>query len=625
MMSKPSTSVVIAVGVLLVALAVANSVNDPWAPAVEPCGANSDTCGDVSDFGADEDGAAGLSLIQRTAMKTVAPVIKEAALKALDKPRPPLTEAPGNGQLLQQNSAHEKVAASSKHHSRMAPVFFDVASMDYYQLTLVTLIYGYVLYVGSNMIGDGSELLCFFPSVAGIVGSVVVPILGAVPDGAMVLFSGLGPNAQSSVSTGVGALAGSTVMLLTVPWFIVNMAGSVPLKEDGTANYQRNKDAAGMFNSGVTFGPSVATNAKIMVITSLSFLIIQIPAFFVDRAGVSIAAQAKAENTAAGVGLLVSILLFFAYIAIMYMVGDEDTQLKVIIEGIQNKQVSLSTILCNMSAEEVEKNLPKILRSFFFEYDSDKSGFLEPKEFELVLKDLGESVTPVQAKALFDKQDNVQHDGKLSFDEFCQFAKSYDTHAIPRTQSKTTMPSYDDDDEEEELLPEDLADQPAEVQNRAMLIRSFTLMGFGTLLVLVFADPAVDVFTEWGDRVGVSSFYVGFLLAPFASNASELLVALGYARAKTAKKITMSFESLVGAACMNNTFCLAVFFALVYFENLAWVFKAETAGILIIQWLMAGIIFSCNTQRKVMGFAILSLYPLCLLIVWFLENVVGWD
>ncbi len=37
--------------------------------------------------------------------------------------------------------------------------------------------------------------------LAGIVGSVVLPILGAVPDGAIVLFSGLGPDAQSQVNT----------------------------------------------------------------------------------------------------------------------------------------------------------------------------------------------------------------------------------------------------------------------------------------------------------------------------------------------------------------------------------------------------------------------------------------
>jgi len=60
----------------------------------------------------------------------------------------------------------------------------------------------------SNMISDGSELLLLVPSVAGVVGSVVLPILGAVPDGMIVLYSGMGPNPQSELAVGVGALAG---------------------------------------------------------------------------------------------------------------------------------------------------------------------------------------------------------------------------------------------------------------------------------------------------------------------------------------------------------------------------------------------------------------------------------
>tara|TARA_B110000091_G_C13514003_1_gene349620 strand:+ start:259 stop:459 length:201 start_codon:yes stop_codon:yes gene_type:complete len=52
-------------------------------------------------------------------------------------------------------------------------------------------------------------------------GSVVLPVLGAIPDGMIVLFSGLGPDAAEQLSVGVGALAGSTIMLLTIPWYVI--------------------------------------------------------------------------------------------------------------------------------------------------------------------------------------------------------------------------------------------------------------------------------------------------------------------------------------------------------------------------------------------------------------------
>lgn len=76
------------------------------------------------------------------------------------------------------------------------------------QLTFLLVVYGYILFTASNLISDGSELLLLVPSMAGLVGSVVLPVLGAVPDGAIVLFSGLGDDAQTQLSVGVGALAG---------------------------------------------------------------------------------------------------------------------------------------------------------------------------------------------------------------------------------------------------------------------------------------------------------------------------------------------------------------------------------------------------------------------------------
>lgn len=626
-MTKFQTDIAVPLGVLLVALAVAFPVATTLQSAEQPgCTGGDSVCAELLAGISAEDGVQGLSLMQRTANI----VTKTASSKSSMVVHGDAGKA---GAPLSATSAPQTMNATTMASGGIPPIFFDPTIMDYPQLIFITMIYGYILYVGSNMIGDGSELLMFFKSVAGLVGSVVVPFLGAVPDSAMVLFSGLGPDAQVQVSTGVGALAGSTVMLLTFPWFIVNMAGSVPLKDDGTADYKRNSEPASLFGSGVTFGDSVKGNAKIMLVTSLSFLIIQIPAFFVDRPGVSIAQQAASESLAALAGLIASFGLFIGYMVLMY-VGDSDDgkRNQLMIESIKQKQVSLCTVLNNLGAEEVDKSLPEILKYFFCHYDLDKSGQLDCKEFERILAELGERLTPEQAKQVFDKHDKDAgiKDGLMSFAEFTNWAKGYkpSDHRIAPSNSQVRMPTYaeeEDDDDEEEVLPDDLADLTPAEQERAMVFRSLGLMGFGTVVVLLFSDPAVNVFTEWGNRLGISSFYVGFVLAPFASNASELLVALGYARAKTTKKITMAFESLVGAACMNNTLCLGVFFALVYFKSLAWTFKAETASILIVQWVMTLIIHHSNTQRKVMGFAILALYPGCLMIVWGLENLLGWD
>merc|ERR1712029_453665 len=102
--------------------------------------------------------------------------------------------------------------------------------------------------------------------------------------------------------------------------------------------------------------------------------------------------------------------------------------------------------------------------------------------------------------------------------------------AKPDTEAQT---EEDDEGAEEEELPEDLADlDPAEQQKR-IKVRAFQGMFFGTFLVLLFSDPMCDMLGLIGDKSGVPKFYVSFVLAPLASNASELVAAMKLASKKT--------------------------------------------------------------------------------------------
>merc|ERR1719215_2226433 len=151
------------------------------------------------------------------------------------------------------------------------------------------------------------------------------------------------------------------------------------------------------------------------------------------------------------------------------------------------------------------------------------------------------------------------------------------------------------------------------------------MMGVGTGLVLVFSDPMVDCLSEWGTRLGVSPFYVSFILAPFASNASELLSAYTYATKRTEKNITTALSTLIGAACMNNTFVFAIFLALIYCQGLAWQFTAETIAMILIQWIIGLVALKSKTQTVFTAVLVLLCYPGCLAIVWVLENKFGLD
>ena len=65
---------------------------------------------------------------------------------------------------------------------------------------------------------------------------------------------------------------------------------------------------------------------------------------------------------------------------------------------------------------------------------------------------------------------------------------------------------------------------------------------------------------------------------------------------------------------MNNTFCLSIFMALVFFKHLAWEFSAETIAILLIQMAMAFISLK-STQTLLHVALVLALYPLSIAFV----------
>lgn len=67
-------------------------------------------------------------------------------------------------------------------------------------------------------------------------------------------------------------------------------------------------------------------------------------------------------------------------------------------------------------------------------------------------------------------------------------------------------------------------------------------------------DPMVDVMGVLGDRTGISSFYISFVLAPLASNASELIAAFNYSLKKTSRTIVISFAALQVRTTLVATF-----------------------------------------------------------------------
>jgi Ca2+/Na+ antiporter len=239
-------------------------------------------------------------------------------------------------------------------------------------------------------------------------------------------------------------------------------------------------------------------------------------------------------------------------------------------------------------------------------------------------------------KSLFARYD-VDNSGVISLDEFIGLAYAlikakdagYSSGGSTRQSivARTTMArnALDDnvEDVEEEEMPDEFTHLTPDEQQSAIKRKAFIMLAIGTFLVLLFSDPMVDVMQEIANRVNMSAFYVSFCLAPLASNASELLSSMYYAGKKTRKTITVSLSTLCGAASLNNTFCLSIFFFLIYLRGLAWQYTAETLSIVVVEIIM-GFMVQQKKLTMMSGVFIMSIFPLSLVLVATMEHF-GFD
>merc|ERR1712137_1448380 len=154
--------------------------------------------------------------------------------------------------------------------------------------------------------------------------------------------------------------------------------------------------------------------------------------------------------------------------------------------------------------EEMQKQL-------FMETDKDSGGDLDFTEFlDLIVK-------------------YAMRQSKIDKKKIGTASKKPKTARHPTTllPPANTEPKFDDAQEEAdtEEMPEDLADLSPDEQHR-LTKRAFVKLFVGTVLVLIFTDPICQLLTITADKMKISSFYVSFVLAPLAANASELVAAL---------------------------------------------------------------------------------------------------
>ncbi|XP_022733179.1 sodium/calcium exchanger NCL-like [Durio zibethinus] len=497
------------------------------------------------------------------------------------------------------------------------------------------IVYGYLMYLAATYLSNGSELLLEILG-PGIVGGLFLPILGALPDAMLILVSGLSgtaETAQSQVSVGMGLLAGSTVMLLTVIWGSCVVVGRCDLR-DSVAVDGTNTKGFNPTETGVSTDIWTCYAARIMAISVVPFLIVQLPQALNSTSG---------RHLAVLIALIISLSMLVSYC--VYQVFQPWIQRRRI-AFVKHKHV-IAGILKHLRKHALGKLLTddgepntEIIIKLFETIDENHDGALSLSElkaliigirFEEIDLDKDDAVKKVMAD--FD----TSRDSFVQEDEFVKgitkwINEAKQTGGAYLESNSGTFKILDrfhqQTKREHDLLgSEEQSDEVVEgvVNPRWISFKAVLMLLLGTIIAAAFADPLVDAVDNFSDATSIPSFFISFIALPLATNSSEAVSAIIFSSRKKQRTASLTFSELYGAVTMNNVLCLSVFLALVYIRGLTWDFSSEVLVILIVCIVMGAFASFRTTFPLWTCWVAYILYPFSLALVYVLDYVFGWS
>eukprot|EP00899_Mesostigma_viride_P029738 jgi/Mesvir1/994/Mv17534-RA.1 len=529
--------------------------------------------------------------------------------------------------------------------------------------------FGYILFMSAQMISEGSELLLEVLD-PGLIGGLLLPLLGAFPDAALIAVSGLSgtvEQAQEEVLVGVGVLAGSTVMILTVAWAGAVIAGRCDLDgPGGTAVDLKLTHGFDLQRTGVTTDEQTKVGALIMMATCLPYLLIQIPVItghIVDEQG----------HLFAGLASAVAIAGLIGYSA--YQVSSPWLQQKKIEEA--RLRLIRSKTLRGLDALVMGKSWGSLTNSdgslnqqatamLFDAFDRDRNGTLERSEVAALVTALAmdspTGVCPLEEEvATWLSEFDTNKDGLIDKTEFSigmvkwvesmkkkelgylagmavpQLAGAGVAAAATVGGSSSMAPLWTQGIQESSALLELLLAEAEEeeegegegheeeLSSSAIIKKAALLLVAGTAIVTFFADPVINTVGDFSAASGIPPFFVAFIAMPLASNSSELVASFLFARKRRKRNMSLTMSSIYGAITMNNTLCLGVFLWIVYMRGLVWNYSSEVLVTVAAALAVGSLGVGRTTFPLWMSLAVLLIYPAAVGGVAFLDNALGWQ
>ncbi|XAR56495.1 hypothetical protein NMG60_11037011 [Bertholletia excelsa] len=459
-----------------------------------------------------------------------------------------------------------------------------------------------IMYLAATFLSRGSELLLQILG-SSIIRGLFLPMLGSLPGATLILVSGLSGStetARSRVSDGVGLLAGSTVMLLTVIWGTCIVIGKCDLRDsDSVAIDGKDTKGFNLIGSGVSTDIWTSYAARIMVVSVVPFLVVQLPQIMNSTSG---------RHLAVLIALIISLSLLASYC--LYQVFQPSIQRRRL--AFAKHKHLMSGILIQLTEQGRLLNCDgnpdsETTKGLFERIAGNGDGTISLHELRgliagISFEDLNFDQNDAADRMMrdFDKK----NDNEIDCNEFVDGISRW------LLEAKRNGPSSDAG--------------PDTYLDRYHQVCSLLLLLLGTFIAAVFADPLVDAIDNLSDAAGIPSFFISFIVLPLATNSSEAVSAIISSSQKKQRSASLTFSELYGAVTMNNVLCLSVFLALAYVRGLTWDCSSEVLITLVVCILMGAFASFRTTFPLWTSLVAFLLYPLSLLLVYLLDYIFGW-
>ncbi|XP_057795924.1 sodium/calcium exchanger NCL2-like [Salvia miltiorrhiza] len=283
------------------------------------------------------------------------------------------------------------------------------------------LVYEYLLFHGESYVGWGGERI-FKILGPGAFGASAFQLIGSLPEALILLGSGLWSNdetAQECMVTGIGLLAGSTILLLTLLWGTCVLLAAHTFRPD-SLSHSHSRLQTFFFSLwpgyGVLTDSDTTYTARIMLLSVVPLAFVQVPGIF------GFSSSAKRHFLLAL--LLVSIIFLLSYFFYQFfqpwiqkrrlLYIKHDHLVVDILKHVQNQ--TQGSLLTDNGSPNVST-----IRRLFDERDADRDKVISLDELKEFLKEiklrnakLDEESTTAEMMAEFD----IDKDEKITMDEF---------------------------------------------------------------------------------------------------------------------------------------------------------------------------------------------------------------